>query len=324
MRVRSGQKEFQAGVMKRRIAALLARRQFGKTTLAALIALQKMMIKAGHTVVFGSVKLDLGREIVRKEAEVLQRAIQQLAEDSGESLIGLFDAESGKAINRISADDFAEVYEAQRLEFRLYHSRTTYSRTKVVALTPAAVGETGDLILDEVGRVKNFREVWEAVKPIISSQPDFRCVLTTTPPPDDTHYSFELLAPPIGATFPVNPSGNWYKSELGVWVLRVDAWDAYADGIPLYDDDTGAPISPEEARRREHDKDAWDRNYGVKFVLGGTAACGLLQLVDVIDPEVLFRNYIYVTGTSETIAAHNRSYAGTVTALLGLSQSATS
>jgi hypothetical protein len=52
--------------------------------------------------------------------------------------------------------------------------------------------------------------------------------------------------------------------------------------------------------------------------LHGCTACGLLQLVDVIDPEVLFRNYIYVTGTSETIAAHNRSYAGTVTALLGL------
>jgi SAM-dependent methyltransferase len=48
------------------------------------------------------------------------------------------------------------------------------------------------------------------------------------------------------------------------------------------------------------------------------AECGLVQLLDVIDPETLFRNYIYVTGTSETIAAHNQAYAATVVDLLGL------
>jgi hypothetical protein len=45
--------------------------------------------------------------------------------------------------------------------------------------------------------------------------------------------------------------------------------------------------------------------------------CSLVQLVDVIDPEVLFRDYIYVTGTSTTIAAHNEEYARTVVELLG-------
>jgi len=40
--------------------------------------------------------------------------------------------------------------------------------------------------------------------------------------------------------------------------------------------------------------------------------CSLVQLLDVIDPEVLFRDYIYVTGTSTTIAEHNRRYAQTV------------
>ncbi|MEP6573670.1 MAG: class I SAM-dependent methyltransferase [Gemmatimonadota bacterium] len=46
--------------------------------------------------------------------------------------------------------------------------------------------------------------------------------------------------------------------------------------------------------------------------------CALVQLADVIDPEVLFRNYIYVTGTSKTIAEHNVRYAATVTKLLEL------
>ena len=47
-------------------------------------------------------------------------------------------------------------------------------------------------------------------------------------------------------------------------------------------------------------------------------SCSLVQLLDVIDPAVLFRNYIYVTGTSDTIARHNATYARTVTGLLGL------
>lgn len=40
--------------------------------------------------------------------------------------------------------------------------------------------------------------------------------------------------------------------------------------------------------------------------------CSLVQVLDVIDPVVLFRDYIYVTGTSATIAEHNVRYAGAV------------
>ena len=47
-------------------------------------------------------------------------------------------------------------------------------------------------------------------------------------------------------------------------------------------------------------------------------SCSLVQLADVIDPEVLFRHYLYVTGTSETIAAHNRAYAASVVKMLDL------
>lgn len=284
-KVRAGQREFERGVVLHRVAGLLARRQYGKTTIASRIALRKMMKQAGHTVVFGSVKLDLGREIVRKEADAMQRAFTLLASQATEAntQLSVVDATTGKTIgNRQSAigntDDWADLYEHSKLEFRLYHSRSVYSRTKVVALTPDAVGETGDLILDEVGRVPHFRDVLEAVMPIIASNPDFRCIYTTTPPPDDTHPSFDLLAPPIGTELPVNPLGNWYRSELGVWVLRITAEDAYADGVVLYDDDTGKPISPAESRARSHDKDAWDRNYGCKFVVGGTSAIGLLEL----------------------------------------------
>lgn len=46
--------------------------------------------------------------------------------------------------------------------------------------------------------------------------------------------------------------------------------------------------------------------------------CTLVQLLDVIDPEVLFSNYVYVSGTSETTRAHYRRYAEAVVELLGL------
>jgi SAM-dependent methyltransferase len=40
--------------------------------------------------------------------------------------------------------------------------------------------------------------------------------------------------------------------------------------------------------------------------------CALVQILDVVDPAVLFEHYLYVTGTSETIAAHNERYAEAV------------
>lgn len=46
--------------------------------------------------------------------------------------------------------------------------------------------------------------------------------------------------------------------------------------------------------------------------------CGLVQLLDVIDPEVLFRDYIYVSGTSTTMSAHLESYARDVLTRLPL------
>ena len=46
--------------------------------------------------------------------------------------------------------------------------------------------------------------------------------------------------------------------------------------------------------------------------------CSMVQLLDVIDPEVLFRQYVYVTGTSDTMEAHNKEYAQTVVGFLKL------
>lgn len=279
LRFRTAQKEFIRGVERYGVCGFLARRQFGKTTTLAGIALKKMMRQRDHTVVFGSVKLSLGGEVVRKESEILRRAIRalQVESDSAE-MLKTVDASTGRSLATAKADDYAEVFEQSKLEFRYYHDRTSYSRTKVVALRPDTVGETGDLIADEISRKKDWAETWEAIEPIAQSNPDFRILLATTPSPDDAHLSNEMLAPPVGTDLPVNPAGNWYRTDFGIWVLRVDAFDAFADGVPVYDLETREPLAPSEHRRRAHDKDAWDRNYGVKFILGGTSAVGLMQM----------------------------------------------
>lgn len=48
--------------------------------------------------------------------------------------------------------------------------------------------------------------------------------------------------------------------------------------------------------------------------------CSLVQLADVVDPNILFRNYIYVTGTASTVVSHNLEYAQTVVDFLGLNE----
>ena len=151
----------------------------------------------------------------------------------------------------------------------------------VVAPNPdTAVGWTGHVILDEVGRMPDFRELFEAMEPIVSSGQNFRVRLATTPPPDDGHYSYELLAPPpeLDGNFPVNPRGNWYTSRQGILVHRVDAWDCAAAGVPLYDLQSREPLTPDEHRARSVDKLAWDRNYGIRFVKGGTSAVSVAAL----------------------------------------------
>jgi len=48
------------------------------------------------------------------------------------------------------------------------------------------------------------------------------------------------------------------------------------------------------------------------------STCGLVQILDVIDPETLFGHYLYVTGVSSSIHEHNRAYASDVVSRLDL------
>jgi hypothetical protein len=187
---------------------------------------------------------------------------------------------SGASAKRISADSFAELFSQQRLEFRVYYDRTSYSRTKVIAPNIATARSwSGTVLLDEIAFIRNFRELMTALLPVISADKQFKLILSTTPPEfDDTHYSFELLAPPAGLKFEPNPEGNWYTSESGMRVHRADAFDTALAGKKIFDLKTGAEISPQEAFNRAPNKDGHRIAHWLTWMLGGSAACDMLRL----------------------------------------------
>lgn len=256
------------------LLAWLYRRQAGKSYGLGITALDWMMEDV-CTVIFASAALRLGMENILKEAEIWRQVLDKLraaARKAGYLITTAADDDKG---NTLDVDAIADLFEHQKLETRLWHDRTRYSRSMVVAPNPdTAVGWTGHVILDEVGRMPEFQLLFEAMEPIVSSNSKYRVRMATTPPPDDTHYSYELLAPPpeLEGTFKPNPRGNWYVSRKGILVHRVDAWDADLAGVPLYDLQTREVLTPEEHRARSVDKTAWDRNYGIAFIRGGLAA----------------------------------------------------
>src|SRR6185295_7278646 len=299
-RLRAGQKAFFEGVKQHRICAFKARRQYGKTTTLATIALKRMCVIPNHTIIFGTARLNLATELVRKQDALVgvtrhafgsrqdiegeAHLLSAIVTDAKPAIVAeqkelkIADTGTGKEIPNLRLDDFAHLFESRRLEFRVYHSPTTYSRTKIVALTPGTVGETGDMIADEIARVKSWEEVWEAIEPISSANAGYRIILSSTPSPDDTSLAFEMLREPPGRDYSVDPKGNWFESAYGIPVLRVTAWDAAADGVQMYDIISGESISVDEHRRRFRNEEVWERNYGVRDITSGTGAIGLLEV----------------------------------------------
>ncbi len=191
-----------------------------------------------------------------------------------------FDAQENRELKHYTVSDFTSLFKQQRLEFRVYHSPTEYSRTKVIAPNIATARSwSGTVLLDEVAFIRNFRELMTALLPVITTDKQFKLILSTTPPEfDDTHYSFELLAPPAGLKFEPNAAGNWYTSEANIRVHRADAFDTALAGKKIFDLKSGDEISPAEAFNRAPNKDGHRIAHWLTWMLGGSAACDLLRL----------------------------------------------
>lgn len=247
---------------------LLWSRQRGKSHLLACQALDWMMEERGALVSFISASIVLGSEVLLKEAMIWSKLLDMMRSAADQAGLKLTTSVDG-----LSFDDVCDVFEHSKLETKIWFTNTICSRSRVIAPNPdTAVGWTGHIIGDEVGRWPNARDVMEAVSPFMSSNPKYSLRYATTPPPDDKHYTYEQFIPPADQEFTLNPRGNWYRSASGILCHRVDVWDGTAAGVTLYDDDTGAPVSPEESRKKASDKQAWDRNFALQFIIGGTSA----------------------------------------------------
>ena len=279
-----------------RLWAILWERQAGKSTTFADLALLEMMLNPHRTVVYGSASLLLAqeitlkaairtgqtaRELVEADARLLQNFATAAAGQVGDKLqFQTANAETDKLLPKLSESDFAQLFQDQKLEFRVYHDRTAYSRTKVIAPNIATARSwSGTVLLDEIAFIHNLRELVTALLPIISTNKTYKLILSTTPPEfDDTHYSFELLAPPAGIEFLPNAAGNWYESESGIRVHRADAFDTNLAGKKIYDLKTSEEISPTQAFEKAPNKDGHKIAHWLVWTIGGAAACDLLRL----------------------------------------------
>jgi len=218
-----------------------------------------------------------------------------------------FDSQENCELKHYTVSDFTNLFKQQRLEFRVYHSPTEYSRTKVIAPNIATARSwSGTVLLDEVAFIRNFRELITALLPVISADKQFKLILSTTPPEfDDTHYSFELLAPPAGLKFEPRAEGNWYTSESHIRVHRADAFDTALAGKKIYDLKTGAEISPAEAFNRAPNKDGHRIAHWLTWMLGGSAACDLLRLRTAQERGINQSQNFHINSDADMVPALN-------------------
>lgn len=282
---------------------LVFRRQAGKSYLFACKALSLQMKLAGEKVFIINASLLMGRENIMKEAEVFATVLEAYAQILAEAGMGMTQHEvqytaDGKdqrerlvketlIDSQLDTATLATLFEANALETRVWHSNTSYSRSRVVAANPAtARGYTGHKFIDEAGFVSEYDALEDAIEAISSRNPRFITWRATTPPMDSTHPVFAEICPPADAVFKPNPRGNWYKTADDIPVLRVDARDAELAGLPMYARADGKVISIEEARKQARNKSHFDRNYLLKFLSGGNAAVPrhLLQHAQMIQP----------------------------------------
>ena len=251
-----------------RLFCLLWERQSGKSSTFADMTLFDMMQRPWRTCIYASASLLLAQELPIKQSQRLHLSSSQLIQKDSATLqaaalhcssraasAGLLfhtaDAAKDKILPALDPDAFAELFQAQKLEFRVYHDKSSYSRTKIIAPSLATARSwTGSVFLDEIAFIRDLKHLIVALLPVISTNPDLKLILATTPPEfDDSHYSFELLAPPPALAFTPNPAGNWYESQSQIPVHRADAFDTHLAGKKIFDLRSGNETTPAEALR---------------------------------------------------------------------------
>ena len=264
-------------------------RQGRKTSTLSEQSLLEMAEHPGRLITFATASLNLGAEMPEKEAQVWQQFLRDMQAWAAQRQMQLVagerrhinDADSWRQLpDDIDVGGLADVLSHSKFEVRLKHTNTVSSRLKVIAANvQTARGFSGSVKLDECAFVDDLRTLLAELEPIFSTDPTFNFLMATTPPPDYAHYAYELLTPEDGnEDFEPKAEGNWFRNRAGIWVHRVTIDDAALAGRKNFHPDTGAEITPDEAREASPDKEGWDRSNRLKRPLVGTSAVSPLAL----------------------------------------------
>jgi len=214
-------------------------RQIGKSYTLAAWAVERLLRFPGRLVTVLSNSRDNGAEFVLK--------VEDICRSMGAVIEGI-EAESNQDelnANQTLSEDLK--FDAMRFEVKITVRGKT-GRIKVLAANPrTARGFSGDLILDEFAFHENSAAIWEAAEPIISSNPDYLCRISSTG----------------------NGKRNMFYQLISAGEIpyyRVRRSDAWAMGeIKIHSIVSGKEITPDEARRQAADKRAYDQNYECAF-----------------------------------------------------------
>lgn len=200
-------------------------RQIGKSFTLAAFAVDRLLTRPGRLVTVLSNSRENGAELNMKCREVCQ--MLELAHEQED----------------LSPDIR---YENMNMETRI-EVEGKVGRIKVLAANPrTARGFSGDLILDEFAFHEDSFGIWAAAEPILSSNPDFLCRVSSTP--NGTHNMFYQLV-----------TNGQFK------ISKVRRTDAHEQGLKIYDLATRGKITPAQARERAVDKRSYDQNYELEW-----------------------------------------------------------
>jgi len=214
-------------------------RQIGKSFTLAAWAVDRLLRFPGRLVTVLSNSRDNGAEFVIKCEEIcrsLGAAIEDVELESNADELN-------------DRQDLSEdvKYAAMRFEVKIT-VQGVVGRIKVLAANPrTARGFSGDLILDEFAFHEDSQAIWEAAEPIISSNPDYLCRISSTGNGKRNMF-YQLVS---RGDIPYNR------------MRRSDAWQMKA--LKIHSIISGREITPDEARKQAADKRAYDQNYECTF-----------------------------------------------------------
>ena len=258
-------------------------RQTGKTFKGSAKCLFTCITVRRAMVVTMSASLRQGELVIRKDAEVWRSVMtamrKRYGQDSGLKDFKLISSPADDDRGRLlDIDAIADLLSTSRLSAKVQWGRAAddYAIHQIFAANPdTARGATGDEVFwDEAFLTPEFKECLRALRNMINRRPNATIKLASSPPISSAHESWELVY--HEDTFPVCPKGNWRRAkakggERGLWIHRVDAYDAEAAGVKSYDEETGRGISIAEMRELSDDKDGMDRELLLKYISDGTA-----------------------------------------------------